>query len=1388
MHGATVRPGPHRHPHRSPHRGRPTPARSSRNRQEVLFRAHCAAETAIALRLCVGVSTAARPRRPAPPGTRHLSLVVPSPPAPALPRAPRRDPIVEPARASAHDQDLDPGPDRDVDRGWRVTWVSGPDAGRSRLLGAGDHVVGRSPLATVLCDDPSLEPFHLRLRLGSTDPDAPSTGVAWCQLTGRRPVEGRGDELVVGTSVLRIEPVAADGTVRLDPVARGVGGAGGAGGVGGAGGTVVRRPRRRVEDPAPPLDPADLADLSQLVRSASAGAGDLRDGGYDGASTTLLPAAVTLAAGVVLALALGQPMLLLMGAVGAVLAFTMWGAGLVRRRRQRRHRALAAAAAAARLDAATSQHRSAVERARRLAHPGLPGAWRTITDASSGSDVADLWARRPDHGDAFTAVVGTGNTVVSALADHAPAITLVDVPSVTDLGPGARVAVTGAWANSLARSLLVQLAVTTGPADWQLVVAVEDEDAWRWTAGLPHVRLTADGAVVHGDAALGELACAAPDGRHLIVVTDAVDRIAVRTAGLRRLLHTRADVALLVTIDDLVPALCITTWVTAVDGSVRSASSGFDTGPPAEGVATASTRSSIHGLGIRAASEAADLLSRWIDPEAPADDRRLGGDVGLEALWAGSGLTIERRSIARRWRAAAADAAPAAPVGAATEGAVEIDLVRDGPHALVAGTTGSGKSELLRSLVLSLATSVSPAQLAFVLVDFKGGATFDGLAGLPHVAGVVTDLEPRLAARVLRSLRAEVTRREHLLRTLGHPDLPSARAATGTPVAPRLAIVVDEFAALAIEHPQLLHALVDVARRGRSLGVHLVLATQRPAGVVSEEIRTNTDLRIALRLHEAAEAMEVVGDPSPAAIRRDAAGRAVMRLGPGELLPFQTARPADARAMVEEIRQAATSLGLGPATRPWCDPLPELLDDADEDEGEDGSDRLDRLERLDRLGLVDLPDEQRQDDLGWVPADGHVLVVGSVGSGVTTALAGLAVRRLAPEAELVVVDATGDPRWALVADHPRCAVVAPLHEVELVDRALRRAVATPPAGGRVVVVDGLGVLRRELEPLHRTEAREQLESLVLSPPPGVTLVLGNDGTAGLGPAVVSRCARRYVLHLHDPSEAAGLGVRAADVPSAVPGRFVDATLGCEGQFASWPAARLATRAHDGRLDPVARVTTLPADVAAGALPASWSDERSWFVPVGVAHDDLRPVAFEVPHGEHLLVIGPARSGRSEVLAGFRRSWSQARPEAAQVVIAPRRLSGEALVRAVAEAVEQVDVELAAGRPVLLVIDDADLVADAGGALAAAVSGHRPLLTMAVACRPDSVRSTYGHWAASLRRHRRGVLMAACDELDGDLLGAVLPRHLPVAARPGLCWLVGDGTARLVQAARRGDAV
>ncbi|MFN8023953.1 MAG: FtsK/SpoIIIE domain-containing protein [Acidimicrobiales bacterium] len=1227
---------------------------------------------------------------------------------------------------------------------WVVTWTAGPDAGASIPLPPGDHLVGRSPRAAVRCDDPSLEPFHLRLHLPATaDPSAPLGGASWCQLAGRRPVVHEADDaLAVGAGVLRVTPadpatISTDTADTADTATARTPGA-----------VVVRRPRHRPEPVPVPAAPTEMWWDHAPARATEL---DVVPGGMG-------TAVGSLAVGVVLAVVLHQVLVLVMGAVGAVVAVGTQVAARVRRARRRRQLRREAAAAAVASAEALDRRRAELEQAHRAAHPGLVDALRL-----THHDPQASWYRRPDHGDAFAAVIGVGAQEVPAGGDGV--LVLERVPVLVGLDPGARVAVGGPWGDAVARSVVVQLAATTGPADWQLVVVSERPAAWAWIRGLPHLRTAPGGEPVHDEAATIELLAALPalDGRHLVVLTDDVERLAVRTSALRRLLHVRADLALLVHLTDarLAPAVCERVWSATTDGRLR------DLAPTGGRADAAHPR--LVGLGARSAAAAVRACEGRRDPEAPDDhERGLPTVVSLDALWAERGAPVTRDAIARRWRAPGADDA-AAPIGVAVDGMIDLDLVRDGPHGLIAGTTGSGKSELLRTFVLSSAIAQPPDRLSFVLVDFKGGATFDDLTRLPHVAGVVTDLEPRLAERVLRGLRAEVTRREHVLRELGCADLAAARRRTGASVAPRLVVVVDEFAALALEHAALLHALVDVARRGRSLGVHLVLATQRPAGVVSEEIRTNTDLRIALRLHDASEAHDVVGDPSPAALRRSCAGRAVLRLGPGDLVTFQTARPDDVTRAIDEVVAATGELGLGRAPRPWCEPLPAHLTGLP----------------IDVLGRIDRPDDQHQDDFAWEPTEGHLLVVGAPGSGVTTALAGCALRRLGPDDELVVIDAVGDRRWSSAVGHPRLAGVARLHERELVDRALRRAIAPVTTGRRLVVIDGLTSLRRELEAVSRIESHTVFEALLASPPVGVTLLLGNDALGGLGPGVLARCGRRLVLHLHDPAEAGLVGRRAVDVPDAVPGRALDASNGDEVQLAPWPEQVLApcdgataTR-HGPAVEPLG---VLPDAVPSTVVPRSAADAHGWQVVVGLAYDDLRPAVLEVPDGEHVLVIGPPRSGRSEVLDGFRRCWSDARPDAAQVVVAGRRLPRGQLAGVVTEALDQTERALADGRHVLLAIDDVEQVPDPEGRLACWATHPPAGLVIVASARPDTVRTGHAHWAAGLRRHRRGVVLAGCDELDAELLGARLPRHQPLPARPGLCWLVGDGATRLAQAA------
>jgi len=321
------------------------------------------------------------------------------------------------------------------------------------------------------------------------------------------------------------------------------------------------------------------------------------------------------------------------------------------------------------------------------------------------------------------------------------------------------------------------------------------------------------------------------------------------------------------------------------------------------------------------------------------------------------------------------EAVLSAVVGRDAEGQVHLDLDRDGPHALVAGTTGSGKSELLVTWVLALARDRAPHELGFLLIDFKGGAAFAPLRDLPHVVGMVSDLDPATAARAVQSLRAELRRREEALALHG------ARSIAEMPpgALSRLVIVVDEFAALVALDAELHAVFADLAARGRSLGLHLIVCTQRPAGIVRESVLANITLRICLRVLAAADSVAVVGHAGAAALPPEARGRGVLSDGGRErMVQFALSDPADASSIATRWAGHPRSPG-----RPWLDPLPASLP-----AGELAAFVQTMPEAGGVLiGAIDLPERQRRDPFVVDPWEGGaVLVLGATGSGRSTTL------------------------------------------------------------------------------------------------------------------------------------------------------------------------------------------------------------------------------------------------------------------------------------------------------------------------------------------------------------------------------------------------------------------
>ena len=378
-----------------------------------------------------------------------------------------------------------------------------------------------------------------------------------------------------------------------------------------------------------------------------------------------------------------------------------------------------------------------------------------------------------------------------------------------------------------------------------------------------------------------------------------------------------------------------------------------------------------------------------------------------------------------------------------------LDLVTAGPHAVVTGMTGSGKTEFLKSWLVALAASYSPDELSFLIIDFKGGAGFSQLTGLAHVVGMVTDLDNAEAHRALTSLHAEIRYRERVLAQCGAGDI----AALGEGIQlGRLIVVVDEFRAVLEAFPELQSVFVDLAARGRSLGIHLILSSQRVGGALGDALLANCALRVGFRVSQKQDSQALLGDDA-AFVLPHIPGRAVI-VGTGlEQKEFQAAFLTEqdievVEAKIDQWRQE--HLGWSPRL-PWLPPLPSVIRSVDLPEPLDGAAWL---------GLADIPEHQVQTWAQYSPrSEGNLLITGPARSGnsnVCQLIAqqlGVRVFVDAEEAWDVVVGGVETGSELLVIDH----LDAILDDFDLEHReefiqCLTRIVRNAPKHGKAVLV------------------------------------------------------------------------------------------------------------------------------------------------------------------------------------------------------------------------------------------------------------------------------------------------------------------------------------------------
>lgn len=701
-----------------------------------------------------------------------------------------------------------------------------------------------------------------------------------------------------------------------------------------------------------------------------------------------------------------------------------------------------------------------------------------------------------------------------------------ELPAALDLRSFSRIELIGhaSYARSLARALVCSTAAFHSPDDLVVGVLAGDETLpqWDWLKWLPHAQSTEEtdalGPSRMVTTSLDDLASMLPadladrprfgadaraEGPHVLILVDG--------DGLPPGNHLVPEEGVHgVTVIDLPKR-----WEELDDPTRLRLQVEPDLLPGGQAAVTvlraheAPSRAAGDQLDVASAEAFARRLAPLHTPGGPVREDSLAGTPDLNALL---GLPdVRSLDVEQAWQSRPARDRLRVPVGVGEVGGpVYLDLKESaqqgmGPHGLVIGATGSGKSEFLRTLVLGLAMTHSSEQLNMVLVDFKGGATFAGLAQLPHVSAVITNLENELTLvdRMQDALSGEMVRRQELLRRAGNyasvRDYEKARAG-GEPLEPlpSLFIVVDEFSEMLSAKPEFIDLFVAIGRLGRSLGLHLLLASQRLEEGRLRGLESHLSYRIGLRTFSSAESRSVLGVPDAYELppvpglgflkpdqstllrfktayvsgpppRPTGAGT---RRGPGgthSILPFTIGHvlaPRDTeRDVVEPVAPTTASLGEtrsvldlavdrmaghGPeAHKVWLPPLdvPDTLDAlmpdlvVDPELGFVSPSWRARGVLEVPLGTIDRPRDQRRDvmRIELAGAAGHVAVVGGPRSGKSTLLrtvvSSLALTTTPNETQFYVLD-FGGGTFAGMTDLPHVSGVATRSEPDVVRRVV----------------------------------------------------------------------------------------------------------------------------------------------------------------------------------------------------------------------------------------------------------------------------------------------------------------------------------------------------------------
>lgn len=866
-----------------------------------------------------------------------------------------------------------------------------------------------------------------------------------------------------------------------------------------------------------------------------------------------------------------------------------------------------------------------------------------------------LWTHRPEHGGFLGIRFGLGTLpsrvpleepgsndtepeFMQEIQDCIKQFQIIEgVPVVSQLRSAGSFGLAGArgLVDDVARGVVLQAVGLHSPAEVVVtaITSAQSKDRWGWLQWLPHVG--SGHSPLNGD----HLAAGSASGSTLLArLEDLIEQreAAAKTQGPQARSAIEADKeelpgpvlpSVLVIVEDDAPvdrgrltrlvergpdSGVHVMWVATSVQSLPAACRDFMVVDGDHGTTTGQVRLGRHtypvsceSLDAELAQQLARMLSPVVDVGKPVDDESDLPRAVSYATLIGKDFMDNPQAVADRWKENNSVRATAVPnrkdngtlralVGSKGVEPLYLDLKNEGPHALVGGTTGAGKSEFLQSWVMGMAAAYSPDRVSFLFVDYKGGAAFADCLHLPHTVGLVTDLSPHLVRRALTSLRAELHYREHLLNRKKAKDLLGLQREADPEAPPYLIIIVDEFAALATEVPEFVDGVVDVAARGRSLGLHLILATQRPAGVIKESLRANTNLRVALRMADEDDATDILGVPTAAYFDPSIPGRGAAKTGPGRIQGFQTgyaggwttekpqrpqidivemafgsgasweppapenpvkeepAGPNDIARMTANIIKAADVLAIEAPRKPWLNELATTYDFS-----KLPNPRTD--ERL-LLGVADDPAHQDQPTVFYEPdRDGNMAIYGTGGSGKSAALRGIAIAAaVTPRGGPVHVYGIdcGSSGLKMLDELPHVGEVISGDDVERVGRLLRwlrdiaddrsarfaevrastiveyRKLSGRPDEKRIfVLVDGMSAFRETYE-FSRLSALWDifLQLATDGRPLGIHLVVAGDRPNSVPASLLASIQRRLVLRLSSEDDYMSVDV-AKDVLS-----------------------------------------------------------------------------------------------------------------------------------------------------------------------------------------------------------------------------------------------------------------